>query len=223
MGTNVPASSSGVSPAQSALLTYIGNRWENAQHGVLNAIIPNLTWKYAPIGMLQTGGRVALATFTNDANAPGGGFGSTAAGTANNYQQLSGTIYTLMRTNHWAFSFLGKLPIPSGSNDQEFGFVSTAGTSYVSFSSQIGVDATHMVCMLGGAGVSNVVTSHVIDGNQHTYSGTFDGTTVTFYVDNVAVGNTTTLTHLTDGNRQIYVYDNTLAGATYVTDVLYGY
>jgi hypothetical protein len=150
--------------------------------------------------------QAGLANFAGDAFVGGGGVSGGSAA----YRLYSLTMFNKMTTQNWAFTIRGNLPVPNATNDDEFGFQVSAGNDGCGFTSQHAVDTTHLVAYIqGSGGQTHIFTTHVIDAAYHDYSMTFDGTTVTVWVDGISVGTTTTLTHLpTDTNHGLYVYNN---------------
>jgi len=208
--------------AQFTQLTYLAARWENAQEGFLSSKISNLNYEYIKIPYTIYGAKSPLGIGTGDASVQGAAMTGGATSGAGAYNQLTGVLYTTPKTTNFAFSFYGNFPVPSGSNNKQAGFTNVAGSHGIDLVSKLSIDATHLVLQLNGASTTNAATTHVIDGNPHTYSVTWDATTVTVWVDGVSVLAQTTVTNLVDDSLVFYVY-STEAGAFYVSKLLYGY
>jgi hypothetical protein len=196
------------------------NAWATARQTVLNAQVSGLTWQYIKPSTNQPG--IDGATPTILATDPGIIGGAACPGAAR-YLTITGYVYTDLSTQRHAWCFRGKFVAPSA-NFQNFGPADSAGTQRVCLVSSNTLDATKLVLQLfvSGGAHTEVVTSHVIDGNTHNYAVTFDGTTYKALVDDVVVGSTAVLTNVGSGNRALIAF-NTTANTLPVIDVTYGY
>jgi len=196
-----------------------GNPWATARQAVLNAAVPGLSWQYVKPTNIQPATDAVNPTIdANDAGIEGGGRTPASA----HVLTFTGGIYTDLTTKRHAWSFRGRFSAVEAGG-QFVGVSNAAFNETVNLCARTSIDATHLVLQLSkNGGTTNIVTSHVVDGNPHNYSVSFNGTTYVAYVDDVAVGNTSVLTNLTAGARAFFAY-NATTGNVFVSDITYGY
>ncbi len=207
-----------LSAADKTFIDYLAARWENAQAGVLGALIPGLSFEAMKFGLAGSGAITAsLAAQSGDALIEGGGI--TGPG---GYRMLGLTNYQAMLSKKWAWGFEGTLPVV-GTDESDVGYFGAVAGHYVAFNTNVANDATHVCFLLANGGTpTKIVTSLVADNVKRTYSATFDLTTVKVYANGVQIGSTATLTQLGDFAAAPTVYC-TVATNAKITKWIYGY
>jgi hypothetical protein len=192
--------------------------WANAQRflaGKLPALTEFVPWKagVAPIGAPAAG----VTGNGLDANVEGGGL---KGGGSTTVTPLSfTTVWQTPKTGPLAMIVRAKFPAVSAAL-QSFGAINAAQTHAINFSLASGVDATHWYFALNDGTQVNTALS-VADTSWHDFAFTFDGVTVTCWVDGVSVGTVTTLTHFPTDALAPYIING--ASAIAVTKALWGY
>lgn len=174
-------------------------------------------WEYAACNFLK--GKVAGLTAFKAINMGVRGIGATAAATAailadgskegasygplTTATQLTTILTMTPKTGKWAVMYRGSQVVPAVGHNTEVGLANYGGTKDVRWGGLNGKSAVNWALGCDDAG-ADYTTGTAMDTNVHDVAVTFDGTTITLWVDGVS-----TLTRTTaqlSGDVGMYVY-----------------
>ncbi len=207
-----------ITPADRAFLTALENRWENAQAGFLDSVVPGLSYESVKFGLGGGGAlTVSLAAQPGDALIEGGGITGPAG-----YRMMGLTNFQAMKTKKWTFAFEGQMPIV-GTDETDIGYFGSVAGHYIALNTNVANDATHVnLIFANGGAVTILPTTLVADNVKRTYEVTFDLTTIRVFANGTQILSTATLTNLGDFAAAPTIYSQT-AGNGKITKWLYGY
>ncbi len=192
--------------------------WAKERFAEMKAVVPGLTGhlytKFGELGVGTAAGFPATsASHEGGAVAAGTGWGNA----------LSGPLFMTPKTGKGAICWQGVLMAPASGKYAEFALQNGAPSHGVYVGMNYAVSTTKWVMEIIDTAETSVVSSVNADGNLHNFMLTFDGTRVSFYVDNVQVCTTTTLTHLNDEAMQAILTANDGAAGGWCTQQIAGF
>jgi len=166
------------------LETLAGGSWEDTMMLEAQALVPTLTnFDTARFGIYtHYYDNSSLGPNVVDANQIGGAYQ-----VVNGWANLTATIQTNPTASAgWAVAFRATLQQSGGAGGSvtEMGLRDPVTNKIYGFMAYSGIDATHLIQV---SGTTNYVTSLVIDGNEHDYLLTWDGTNFKLTVDGMLI------------------------------------
>ncbi len=198
---------------------YDFNSWYSGAVTTMKTAVPALTnfWGMK-LGTFPSGVTPATAA-TNDAQVAGGGMGNIVGGGA---QVFTNSLTLTPKTTSWAMAWRAKLITSVAGAFNFIGFIDvTNGHDYgiATFSTD---DATKYLIYTYNGAEKFTASSLACDDAFHTFVLTFDGTTLTLFVDGVSKATQTDLSKMTD-EAVFPTIEGTVANANKATMFAYGY
>lgn len=193
--------------------------FDDAMRALGKSATPTLTqYSWMKLGTLQAGTITVPATPAID----GGGLAS--GGTI---QYVLNCVSATPKASSWFVAWRGKLTgTPSAAGATSFGglFDGTGANGQIQFGQFGSQSTTQWVLRCSADGVTFTHDlGGTIDANAHNFALSFDGTTLTAWVDSVAVTTRTTLTSIPTGTKPLQFNSSGTGSGLSVTEVTWGY
>jgi hypothetical protein len=190
------------------------NGWFTDRVTEMKAAIPELTdFEYVKIGRFGLGTTSAPSVFQDGAVEGGGTAGSASI------WYFGNTVCQTPATGKFAFVIRLKASANLAGSSAVFGLANNAGTHkhYVGFNGSI--DTAKFIMALIGAGATTVTGSVNANTSWNNLMMTFNGGTISFYVNGVLAGSTSDMTNVTDEAMALFIQGVQAFG----TKIAYGY